>query len=123
MGEAALSRCSGRAGDRSRREGGEMMPGERTEQRRADEVSLHRESPPDAVAGIPQELQVLPRHPAALRLSPELSATLNSALDKLLEVIGVDGGAVRLLEEDTNELVLVAQRGVSSQWVQGTRRL
>src|SRR5712691_7340294 len=99
------------------------MPGERTEQRHADEVSLHRESPPDAVAGIPQELQVLPRHLAVLRLSPELSATLNSALDKLLEVIGVDGGAVRLLEEDTNELVLVAQRGVSSQWVQGTRRL
>ena len=87
------------------------MPGERTEQRRADEVSLHRESPRDAVAGILQELQVLPRHLAVLRLSPELSATLNGALDKLLEVIGVEGGAVRLLEEDTDELVLVAQRG------------
>ncbi|HLB76992.1 MAG TPA: hypothetical protein VJO72_08165, partial [Candidatus Dormibacteraeota bacterium] len=68
------------------------MPGERTEQRRADEVSLHRESPRDAVVGIPQELQVLPRSPAVLRLSPELSATLNGALDKLLEVIGVEGG-------------------------------
>jgi signal transduction histidine kinase len=100
-----------------------MMPGERTEQRRADEVSLHRESPRDAVAGILQELQVLPRHLAVLRLSPELSATLNGALDKLLEVIGVEGGAVRLLEEDTAELVLVAQRGLPSQTVQEARRL
>ena len=99
------------------------MPGERTEQRRADEVSLHRESPRDAVVGIPQELQVLPRSPAVLRLSPELSATLNSALDKLLEVIGVEGGVVRLLEEDTAELVLVAQRGLPSQTVQEARRL
>ena len=98
------------------------MPGERTAQRSADEVPLHRESPQDAAAGTPPGLQVLPHHPAVLRLSPELSATLNSALDKLLEVIEVEGGAVRLLEEDTAALVLVAHRGLPSQTVQEARR-
>src|SRR5262249_20963342 len=70
-----------------------------------------------------EELRVLPPPPAAPCLSPTLSATLNAALDRLLEVLGVDGGAVRLLEEDTDELVLAAQRGVSWQWGQGTPRL
>jgi signal transduction histidine kinase len=65
----------------------------------------------------------LPRPPVALRLSPALSVTLNAALDRLLEVLGVDGGAVRLLEEETRELVLVAHRGFSPQMAQDTHRL
>jgi GAF domain-containing protein len=59
----------------------------------------------------------------ALRQSPELSRTLNAALDKLMEVIGVEGGGVRLVDEETGELVLVAHRGISEQMVQEARRL
>jgi signal transduction histidine kinase len=99
------------------------MASEHTKQSGTDEVRIDRDRAQDATVGTSEEFRVLPRPPAAPRLSPTLSATLNAALDRLLEVLRVDGGAVRLLEEDTNELVLVAQRGVSWQWVQGTRRL
>src|SRR4029450_1252216 len=57
------------------------------------------------------------------RPSPALSAPLNAALDQLLEVLGADGGAVRLLEEETCELVLVVQRGFSPQMAKDTHRI
>jgi len=47
---------------------------------------------------------------------------MNAALDRLLEVLGVDGGAVRLLEEETRDLVLVAHRGFSPQMAQDSQR-
>jgi signal transduction histidine kinase len=99
------------------------MASEHTEQSGTDKARIDRDRAMDATVSTSEEPRVLPRPPAAPRLSPALSVTLNAALDRLLEVLRVDGGAVRLLEEDTNELVLVAQRGVSWQWVQGTRRL
>src|SRR5215831_20223250 len=99
------------------------MTSEHPQQPGTDDMLLDSNRPQDATVGTDEAPCVLPGLPASPRLSPTLSATLNAALDRLLEVIGVDGGAVRLLEEDTNELVLVAQRGVSSQWIQGTRRL
>jgi signal transduction histidine kinase len=64
----------------------------------------------------------LPRPLAVPRLSPALSVTLHAALDRLLEVLGVDGGMVRLLEEETRELVLVAHRGVPPQMAQDAHR-
>jgi signal transduction histidine kinase len=97
------------------------MASEPTQQPGADEARTDRDRTQDAV-GADEVPRVLPRPPVALRLSPTLSATLNTALDRLLEVLGVDGGAVRLLEEDTNELVLVAQRGLPSQTVEEARR-
>jgi signal transduction histidine kinase len=88
-----------------------------------DDVLLDSDRAQDATVKVDEVPRLLPGLPAAPRLSPALSATLNAALDRLLEVIGVEGGAVRLLEEDTSELVVVAQRGVSSRWIQGSRRL
>src|SRR4029453_2134354 len=69
------------------------------------------------------ELRVLPRPPAVPRPSPALSVTLNAALDRLLEGLGVDGGAWGLLEEETRELVLVAHRGFPPQMAQDVHRL
>jgi signal transduction histidine kinase len=106
------------------------MASEHTEQSGTDEAHLHRDRAQDATIGTSQELRVLPR------LSPALSVTLNAALDRLLEVLGVDGGAVRLLEEEglqaqpsadavaeeSRELVLVAHRGVPPQLAQDAHR-
>src|SRR5262249_3971019 len=96
---------------------------EHTEQPGTDEARIDRDRAQHAVVGIREEPRVLPRPPAAPRLSPALSVTLNAALDQLLEVLGVDGGAVRLLEEETRELVLVARRGFPVQMAQDTHRL
>src|SRR4029450_9826960 len=105
--------CAARAGRyrprTSRPEGlrgeGDTMASEHTEQPGTDEAHLDRDRAPDAAVGPGEGSRGLPRSPATPRLSPTLSTTLNTALDQLLEVLGVDGGAVRLLEEETRELV------------------
>jgi signal transduction histidine kinase len=99
------------------------MASEHTEQSGTDEARIDRDRAQDAAVGTSEEPWVLPRPPAAPRLSPALSVTLNAALDRLLEVLGVDGGVVRLLEEETRELVLVAHRGVPPQMAQDAHRL
>jgi signal transduction histidine kinase len=88
---------------RGQREG---EPSERT-------AALHGEQLRDTGAGVPQALAVSQRLTAAISPSPELSSTLNTALDHILEVIRAEGGAVRLLDDETGELVLVASRGLS----------
>jgi signal transduction histidine kinase len=98
------------------------MASEHTEQPGTDEAHIDRDRTRDATVGTDEGPRILPRLPAAPHLSPALSVTLNAALDRLLEVLGVDGGAVRLLEEETRELVLVAHRGVSPQLAQATHR-
>jgi signal transduction histidine kinase len=99
------------------------MTSEYMEQPDTDEAGIDRDRVQDASVGTGVEPHVLPLPPAVPRLSPELSITLNAALDRLLEVLGVDGGAVRLLEEETRELVLVAHRGFPPQMAQDTYRL
>jgi signal transduction histidine kinase len=74
----------------------------------------HGEQIRDTDAGVRQEVLVSPRLPVAMSPSPELSTTLNTALDQILEVLGVEGGAVRLLDDETGDLVLVASRGLSA---------
>src|SRR5712691_13347037 len=91
--------CAARAGLRlhspSRPEGligeGDAMASEHTEQPGTDEAHINRDRAQDAAVGTSEEPRVLPRSPAAPRLSPALSVTLNAALDRLLEVLGVDG--------------------------------
>ena len=98
------------------------MASEQTEQPGTGEACIDRDRAQDVTVGTGEESR-LPRSPVAPRLSPALSVTLNAALDRLLEVLRVDGGAVRLLEEETRELVLVAHRGFSPQMAQDTHRL
>jgi signal transduction histidine kinase/putative methionine-R-sulfoxide reductase with GAF domain len=85
----------------------EGQPSERTAVRHGEQIR-------DTDAGVPQAVPVSPRLSVALSPSPELSTTLNTALDQILEVLGVEGGAVRLLDDETGDLVLVASRGLSA---------
>src|SRR5215510_11116399 len=98
------------------------MASKHTEQFSTDEPRIDRDRAQDTTVGSGEEPRILPRPPAAPRLSPALSVTLNAALDRLLEVLGVDGGSVRLLEEETRELVLVAHRGFPPQMAQDIHR-
>ena len=98
------------------------MASEHTQQSGTDEARIDSDQAQDATVGIGEDPRGLPRPPAAPRLSPALSVTMNAALDRLLEVLGVDGGTVRLLEEESRELVLVAHRGVSPQLAQDIHR-
>src|SRR5215475_73603 len=98
------------------------MASKHTEQLGTDATRIDRDRAQDTTAGTSEELRILPRPPAAPRLSPALSVTLNAALDRLLEVLGVDAGAVRLLEEETRDLVMVAHRGVPPQLAQDAHR-
>ena len=96
----------------------DAMASEHTEQPGTDKARLDSDRAQDAAVGIGEEPRVLPRPPVPPRLSPALSVTMHAALDRLLEVLGVDGGTVRLLEEESRELVLVAHRGVPPQLAQ-----
>ena len=99
------------------------MASEHTEQPGTDEAHIDRDRAQDATVGTSEESRVLLRLLAAPPLSPALAVTLNAALDRLLDVLGVDGGAVRLLEEETRDLVLVAHRGLPPQMAQDRHRL
>lgn len=48
---------------------------------------------------------------ATVSQSLDLEATLWAALDKALEVVGVESGAISLVDEDTQELVIRVHRG------------
>jgi GAF domain-containing protein len=112
------------------------MASDHTPQPDMDEGLLDRERAQEATVGADEAPPGLPHLPATPGLSSALSTTLNTALDQLLEVLGVDGGTVRLLEEEglhaqpsadavaeeTRELVLVAHRGISPQAAQDTHR-
>jgi two-component system sensor histidine kinase DegS len=55
--------------------------------------------------------------------SLELEQILNDALDKALEVTGLDAGLIFFLEKQSQELILVAYRGVSTESATGVDRL
>src|SRR5215472_14784264 len=98
------------------------MASDHTQEPGTDEVLLDRERAQEATVGAGEAPPGLPRPPITPGLSSALSTTLNTALDQLLEVLVVDGGTVRLLEEEPRELVLVAHRGISPQAAQDTDR-
>jgi signal transduction protein with GAF and PtsI domain len=89
------------------------MRGEREGEPGERPAALHGEWLRDTDAWVPEEVPVSQRLLPAMSPSPELSTTLNTALDQVLEVLGVEGGAVRLLDDETGKLVLVASRGLS----------
>ncbi|MGB2799081.1 MAG: PAS domain S-box protein, partial [Dehalococcoidia bacterium] len=53
----------------------------------------------------------------------DLNEMLNSALDKVLEVVEIDAGYIHLFDREQGELVLKAHRGVSEQHVATIERL
>jgi signal transduction histidine kinase len=95
------------------------MPGECEGQPSERVAALPGEQIRHTDTGAPKALPISQRLTASMSPSPALTTTLNTALDQILDVIGVEGGAVRLLDDETGELVLVASRGLSKP----TRRL
>jgi hypothetical protein len=55
--------------------------------------------------------------------SLELEQILNGALDKVLEVMGLDAGLIFFLDRRTQELILAAHRGISEKSSAGVDRL
>lgn len=70
-----------------------------------------------------QELSALNAIAAVVNQSLDLDRTLNDALDRVLEVLGAEGGQIRLVDEATGELVLVAHRGRSAAFVEERARV
>jgi two-component system sensor histidine kinase DegS len=55
--------------------------------------------------------------------SLELEQILNGALDKVLEVTGLEAGLIFFLDKQTQELILAAYRGISDESAAGVDRL
>ena len=69
-----------------------------------------------------RELSALYAVAETINHPPDLHAILERALAKVIEVTGAQGGAIRLLDEGTAELVMAAHRGLSDAYVRQTQR-
>ncbi|MFZ5863824.1 MAG: GAF domain-containing protein [Nitrospirota bacterium] len=63
-------------------------------------------------------LSVLQALSATVCRAPEVEGALNGLLDRLLSLTGADTGAIHLVREETEELRLVARRGLSERFWQ-----
>lgn len=70
-----------------------------------------------------RELQALIAVSERLSESFELSRSLHRSLDCLLEVAGIDGAIIRLIDVETKELYLAAHRGLSPLLFEGYQRI
>ena len=70
-----------------------------------------------------RELAVLNSLAEMVNRSLDLGDIMQSALQKTMEAAGVEAGAAYQLEEQTQTLVLMAQRGLSERFVSRTSRL
>jgi GAF domain-containing protein len=77
----------------------------------------------ERMAAQPQELAALYALSAVISQSLDLGDVLNSALEKTLEVMGIETGGIYLLDEESGVLNIVAQRGFDSDFVQGIDKL
>jgi GAF domain-containing protein len=84
-------------------------------------VPLPSQTPPGDPAALARRLAILDAIAAAIGEAPDLSGTLERALATVLEVTGVDGGGVFLLDEVSGELRLTVHRGASPQLVESFR--
>lgn len=75
------------------------------------------------VADRTKELAALNTIAAQVSQSLDLEQVLDSALEEVLEVLGMESGRAFQLEEETAELVSVAHRGLSDEFVRSTMRL
>ncbi len=69
------------------------------------------------------QLAALNQTSSVVSQSLELSQVLKSSIDNVMDVTGVDAALVFLLDEEADELILAAHRGVSEGFVQGVGRL
>ncbi len=70
-----------------------------------------------------EELAALNAIASTVARSLDLDEVMNQALDKVLEVMRVEVGTIRLLDAHTGEMVLAAYSGLSDEYVQTLKRL
>ncbi|MFC1957748.1 GAF domain-containing protein [Chloroflexota bacterium] len=70
-----------------------------------------------------KELSALNAVITTISQSLNLDKLLNDALNKVLSVMGIEAGMVHLLDEKTNQLMMMLHRGLSSKYIQGVIKL
>jgi signal transduction histidine kinase/HAMP domain-containing protein len=85
------------------------------EQRVADRTS--------ELAALTKQFAILNAIQASINESLDLSETLDRALDETMGLLNLEIGEIRLLDEDTNELVIRTQRGLSPEFARQWARL
>jgi two-component system NtrC family sensor kinase len=70
-----------------------------------------------------EELAVLNTIATAVAGSLDLNAIMERALDKVLELMGLDAGTIRVLDAETGEIELIVHRGLSDQYLQALETL
>ena len=77
----------------------------------------------DEILRYTKSLEALHAISATVSQTLDLNEMLNSALEKVLEVIEIEAGYIHLFDKEQGELVLKAHRGVSEQHVAAVERL
>lgn len=68
-------------------------------------------------------LAVLNKTSSVVSQSLQLSQILNSSIDEVVDVMGVDAAIVFLMDEQSGELTLMGYRGIASELAQGIDRI
>lgn len=74
------------------------------------------------VADRTKQLATLNAIGASVNESLDLDETLNRALDELLSLLNLDVGEIRLLNQESNELIIRTQRGLSADFIRRADR-
>jgi len=98
-------------------------PRNKPKRRRAGARPSRRTSPRALDAGPYENIEVLNTLSAGISQSPHLSAALDAALERLLEITEADIGSIHLLDPITKDLVLTASRGVTQSFVYNEQRI
>ncbi|MBN1452889.1 MAG: GAF domain-containing sensor histidine kinase [Anaerolineales bacterium] len=86
-------------------------------------IAIHNARVYDELTRHHRELSALYSVAEAINQPLELRSLLERALDGVLQVTRADGAAIRLLDSQSDEAVLTAQRGLSERYVQRARRV
>jgi len=70
-----------------------------------------------------EELSVLDSVVATVNQSLDLTERLNTALDKVLEVMKIEAGGIYLLKEGTEKLILAAHKGLPLSFIKNVRQI
>jgi two-component system, NarL family, nitrate/nitrite sensor histidine kinase NarX len=92
-------------------------------ERRAGIRTSHRKHSNASDASPYENIDVLNTLSAGISQSPHLSAALDTALERLLEITEADIGSIHLLDPKTKDLVLSASRGVTQSFVYNEQRI
>ncbi|MBE7474408.1 MAG: hypothetical protein DPW09_17350 [Anaerolineae bacterium] len=74
------------------------------------------------LAALTKQFAILNAVSASVNESLDLSETLNRVLDETMGLLNLEVGEIRLLDEESNELIIGAQRGMSPEFMRRAER-